>query len=237
MRKIRAAAVGVTAAALLAGVAPAQAAQSGANGDRVTAVSTQSAQSAQDVAVQGSSKYKVLKQFDYSRSKQHQLPLRLGQYYRKSNGKMVGWGWTKIKKKHNITKYGIIGWLAKSPNVDPVRGHRYNLTGWAHRVKCGPGGCKVVDRRKMLLATDETMTAAWRPPIRVLRRGDSLLQGQRQVPDLGQHQVQAQDVHRAPEHGGAEHVGKRRADRLHLQAAGREEGPPGPRLLITSATH
>lgn len=163
MRKIRAAAVGVTAAALLAGVAPAQAAQSGANGDRVTAVSTQSAQSAQDVAVQGSSKYKVLKQFDYSRSKQHQLPLRLGQYYRKSNGKMVGWGWTKIKKKHNITKYGIIGWLAKSPNVDPVRGHRYNLTGWAHRVKCGPGGCKVVDRRKMLLATDETMTAGGGP--------------------------------------------------------------------------
>src|SRR5688500_13621924 len=70
-------------------------------------------------AAKGSSKLKILKEFDYSRSKTRTLPLRLGEYYRNKRGKMVGFGWTKIKKRHNITKQGIIGWLAKSPNIDP----------------------------------------------------------------------------------------------------------------------
>ncbi|WP_327706780.1 hypothetical protein [Streptomyces decoyicus] len=149
------AAAGVVSAALLAGVAPAQAAQSAAPA-RVASV--QAAQG-QNAGAAGVSRMKVLKEFDYSRSKNRQLPLRLGEYKRGKKGKMVGFGWTKIKKKHNITKYGLIGWLAKSPNIDPVKGQRYNLTGWAHRVKCQGGNCKIVDRRKMLLATDETMTA------------------------------------------------------------------------------
>ncbi|GAA1432541.1 hypothetical protein GCM10009601_53700 [Streptomyces thermospinosisporus] len=160
MRSIHVAASGVVAVALLAGAAPAQAAQVGA-GERAATVSERPAETA---AAKKSSKYKILKEFDYSRSKRYDLPLRLGEYRRNAKGKMVGFGWTKIKKKHNITKYGIIGWLAKSPNIDHLAGKRYNLTGWAHRVKCGPLSCKIVERRKMLLATDETMYAVGEGP-------------------------------------------------------------------------
>ncbi|WP_055712970.1 hypothetical protein [Streptomyces torulosus] len=95
MQKIKLVATGVVTAALLAGTGPAQ------------AMSGQDATDA--VAAKGSSKLKILKEFDYSRSKTRTLPLRQGEYYRNSKGKMVGFGWTKIKKRHNITKYGIIG--------------------------------------------------------------------------------------------------------------------------------
>ncbi|MEU6369437.1 hypothetical protein ABZ876_27760 [Streptomyces sp. NPDC046931] len=146
MQKIRVAAVGAVAAGLLASAAPAN------------AVQDQPPQQTQSAQAKAFTKLKVLKEFDYSHSKKYQLPLRLGEYYRNKKGKMVGFGWTKIKKKHNITKYGIVGWLAKSPNIDHLKGPRYNLTGWAHHVKCSGSRCKIVDRRKMLLATDETMT-------------------------------------------------------------------------------
>lgn len=147
MQKIKLTATGiVVAAALLAGTAPAQA-----------SVDT-------GAAAKGSSKLKILKEFDYSRSKTRTLPLRLGEYYRNKRGKMVGFGWTKIKKRHNITKYGIIGWLAKSPNIDPQKGQRYGLTGFAHRIKCNSGNCKIVDRRKMILVTDETATPVGQGP-------------------------------------------------------------------------
>lgn len=150
MQKIKLVATGVVTAALLAGTGPAQA---------------MSAQDATDaVTAKGSSKLKILKEFDYSRSKKRTLPLRLGEYYRNKNGKMVGFGWTKIKKRHNITKYGIIGWLAKSPNIDSQGNRRYGLTGFAHHIKCKSGNCKIVDRRKMILVTDETATPVGEGP-------------------------------------------------------------------------
>ncbi|MDG5807171.1 hypothetical protein P9869_31795 [Streptomyces ossamyceticus] len=150
MQKIKLVATGVVTAALLAGTGPAQ------------AMSGQDATDA--VAAKGSSKLKILKEFDYSRSKSRTLPLRQGEYYRNSKGKMVGFGWTKIKKRHNITKYGIIGWLAKSPNVASQGNRRYGLTGFAHHIKCKSGSCKIVDRRKMILVTDETATPVGEGP-------------------------------------------------------------------------
>ncbi|MGJ5826897.1 hypothetical protein [Streptomyces ossamyceticus] len=150
MQKFKLVATGVVTAALLAGTGPAQ------------ALSGQDATGA--VAAKASSKLKILKEFDYSRSKSRTLPLRQGEYYRNSKGKMVGFGWTKIKKRHNITKYGIIGWLAKSPNIASQGNQRYGLTGFAHHIKCKSGSCKIVDRRKMILVTDETATPVGEGP-------------------------------------------------------------------------
>ncbi|MEV0323813.1 hypothetical protein ACIBKX_11245 [Streptomyces sp. NPDC050658] len=151
MKQIRMTVIGLTAAALLAGASPVAGAAEGA-----APVSVPAAADSSGTALAARGEMKVLKWMSYSRSKKHPMPLRLGTYKRNSRGKMVGHGWTKIKKRHNIQKYGIVAWLAKSPRVKHVRGKRYNLTGWAHRISCKSGGCKVVSRIPMLLATDET---------------------------------------------------------------------------------
>ncbi|MGW0731453.1 hypothetical protein [Streptomyces sp. NPDC002851] len=148
MKNIRMATAGLIVAAVLAGAAPAQAAEAP---QRVT-VATSTANPG--AAVQASPKT-VLKWLDYSRSKKKNLPLRLG-YYKKKGKKMVGSGWTKIKKRHNIQKYRIVSWLAKSPKINPQGNKRYRLTGWAHRIRCTSGNCKVVSRIPMRLVTDET---------------------------------------------------------------------------------
>ncbi|MDT0495623.1 hypothetical protein ACPEIF_14305 [Streptomyces sp. NPDC012600] len=151
MRNIKTAAACLAVAAMLAGATPAQA--SGASAQA-------SAQAAQDTTTAAAkpSKWKVLKTMKYSGP--GDMPLRLGEYKRNKKKKMVGWGWTKIKKKHNIKKYSIVEWLSQSPNREASKiPKRYNLTGYAHRIKCNRGTCKVVEQRKMLLVVDHTMTA------------------------------------------------------------------------------
>lgn len=64
-------------------------------------------------AVQANPAYKILKHLDYSGP--GKASLRVG-YYNSADDK--GFGWNKVKRKHNITKYGAVEYVAKSPNRD-----------------------------------------------------------------------------------------------------------------------
>ena len=99
---------------------------------------------------QAASRYKVLKHLDYRGP--GQLSLRLGYYNRPAD---KGFGWTKIKNKHNITKYAAVEFVAKSPNRQHKSGKSYWQTAYAGKYRCHNGACHLVKQYKVILATDE----------------------------------------------------------------------------------
>ncbi|TGB13763.1 hypothetical protein [Streptomyces sp. MZ04] len=137
MKVIQKTVLGVAGLALLGGAAPAYAAGS---------------QQVQDVQVQAAPKYKILKNLSYSGP--GNMPLRLG-YYNKS--KDAGFGWTKIKNKHNITKYSAVQALTKSPNRKKVPKSKasYSLTAYAGKYKCSRGVCRLVKQYKVTATVNE----------------------------------------------------------------------------------
>jgi hypothetical protein len=96
------------------------------------------------------SKYKILKHLDYSGP--GKVSLRLG-YYNAGNDK--GFGWRKVRDKHNIRKYSAVEFVAKSPNRKHIKGTKYHLTAWANKLRCVNGRCTVVKSQKVLLGVDE----------------------------------------------------------------------------------
>ncbi|MBH1937262.1 hypothetical protein I5Q34_23835 [Streptomyces sp. AV19] len=94
--------------------------------------------------------YKILKHLDYRGP--GKASLRLG-YYNASTDK--GFGWTKVKKKHNITKYSAVEYIAKSPNREHIGGQSYRQTGYAGKYRCTNGVCRLVKQYKVLLTVNE----------------------------------------------------------------------------------
>lgn len=95
--------------------------------------------------------YKILKHLDYSGP--GKASLRVG-YYKRAEDK--GFGWNKVKKKHNITKYAAVEYIAKSPNRDRVGNTTtYHMTGYAGKYKCTNGRCRLVKQYKMILSVNE----------------------------------------------------------------------------------
>lgn len=80
------------------------------------------------------SKYKVLKHLKYSGP--GKLSLRLG-YYDRSRDK--GFGWLKVRDKHNITKYSAVEFVAQSPTREHVSAKKYHLHAWANKLRCRNG--------------------------------------------------------------------------------------------------
>ncbi|MEV6319247.1 hypothetical protein [Streptomyces sp. NPDC051776] len=94
--------------------------------------------------------YKILKHLDYRGP--GQASLRLGYY---SSGADKGFGWTKVVRKHNITKYAAVEYIAKSPKRDHVGGQSYRETGYAGKYKCRNGVCHLVKQYKVLLTVNQ----------------------------------------------------------------------------------
>ncbi|MFE1440029.1 hypothetical protein [Streptomyces sp. NPDC058739] len=95
--------------------------------------------------------YRVLKHLDYSGP--GKASLRVG-YYDRDRDK--GFGWNKVKKKHNITKYSAVEYVAKSPNRDRVGNTTtYHMTGYAGKYECRNGVCRLVKQYKMILSVNE----------------------------------------------------------------------------------
>ncbi|MFD7897909.1 hypothetical protein ACFV0C_37595 [Streptomyces sp. NPDC059568] len=94
--------------------------------------------------------YKILKQLDYRGP--GRAALRLG-YYTAASDK--GFGWTKVKNKHNITKYSAVEYIAKSPNRRHIGGQSYRESGYAGKYACGRGVCRLVKQYKVLLTVNE----------------------------------------------------------------------------------
>jgi hypothetical protein len=102
-------------------------------------------------AAAGNPAYKVLKHLEYSGP--GKASLRVG-YYDAARDK--GFGWNKVKKKHNITKYSAVEYIAKSPNRDRVgNSTTYHMTGYAGKYECRNGVCRLVKQYKMLLSVNE----------------------------------------------------------------------------------
>ncbi|MCZ4514002.1 hypothetical protein O3Q52_38885 [Streptomyces sp. ActVer] len=95
--------------------------------------------------------YKILKHLDYSGP--GKASLRVG-YYNRAEDK--GFGWNKVKKKHNITKYAAVEYIAKSPNRDRVGNTTtYHMTGYAGKYNCNNGTCRLVKQYKMILSVNQ----------------------------------------------------------------------------------
>ncbi|MGW3667429.1 hypothetical protein [Streptomyces sp. NPDC005141] len=95
--------------------------------------------------------YRVLKHLDYSGP--GKASLRVGYYDR---GQDKGFGWNKVKKKHNITKYSAVEYIAKSPNRNRVGNTTtYHMTGYAGKYRCRNGVCTLVKQYKMILSVNE----------------------------------------------------------------------------------
>lgn len=94
--------------------------------------------------------YKILKHLDYKGP--GKASLRLGYY---NAGSDKGFGWTKVKKKHNITKYSAVEYVAKSPNRDHIGGQSYRHTAYAGKYKCTNGVCRLVKQYKVLLTVNQ----------------------------------------------------------------------------------
>ncbi|MFJ9723282.1 hypothetical protein ACIRP3_11080 [Streptomyces sp. NPDC101209] len=95
--------------------------------------------------------YKILKHLDYSGP--GKASLRVG-YYDRARDK--GFGWNKVKKKHNITKYSAVEYIAKSPNRNRVGNTTtYHMTGYAGKYRCRNGVCTLVKQYKMILSVNE----------------------------------------------------------------------------------
>lgn len=147
---------------LIAGAAFAATATLGALGGPATASttawSTASSTTASTTTVSSSGEarpvadpaYKILKHLDYRGP--GQASLRLG-YYHASTDK--GFGWTKVKNKHNITKYSAVEFIAKSPTREHIGGQSYRETGYAGKYTCSRGVCKLVKQYKVLLTVNE----------------------------------------------------------------------------------
>ncbi|MFJ4439750.1 hypothetical protein [Streptomyces sp. NPDC088923] len=102
-------------------------------------------------AAAGDPAYKILKHLDYSGP--GKASLRAG-YYDRARDK--GFGWNKVKKKHNITKYSAVEFIAKSPNRDRVgKTTTYHLTGYAGKYRCRNGVCKLEKQYKMILSVNQ----------------------------------------------------------------------------------
>ncbi|WP_405772195.1 hypothetical protein [Streptomyces sp. NBC_01538] len=95
--------------------------------------------------------YKILKHLEYSGP--GKASLRVGYYDRAAD---KGFGWNKVKKKHNITKYSAVEYIAKSPNRDRVGNTTtYHMTGYAGKYRCRNGVCTLVKQYKMILSVNE----------------------------------------------------------------------------------
>lgn len=95
--------------------------------------------------------YKILKHLDYSGP--GKASLRVGYYDRAAD---KGFGWNKVKKKHNITKYSAVEYIAKSPNRNRVGNTTtYHMTGYAGKYRCRNGVCTLVKQYKMILSVNE----------------------------------------------------------------------------------
>ncbi|TGB16094.1 hypothetical protein [Streptomyces sp. MZ04] len=133
---------GIAAASLLS-LGAAEAGAVGQNGGQVEAKAA-------------TGKYKILKSLDYRRA--GNMPLRQGYY---SGGK--GFGWTKVKKKHNITKYAAVEYIAKSPKykaTDKItkkhpKHTSFTFWGYSQKIKCTNGRCRVVKEYQVKLAVQE----------------------------------------------------------------------------------
>ncbi|MFD4996630.1 hypothetical protein [Streptomyces buecherae] len=94
--------------------------------------------------------YKILKHLKY-KGPGH-ASLRVGYY---NSAKDKGFGWNKLKKKHNITKYGAVEYVAQSPNRDHIGGQSYREIAYAGKYKCRNGVCKLVKQYKVQLTVNE----------------------------------------------------------------------------------
>jgi hypothetical protein len=103
-----------------------------------------------ETAVQANSAYKILKHLDYSGP--GKASLRVG-YYNRAEDK--GFGWNKVKRKHNITKYGAVEYIAKSPNRNHIGGQSYRMTGYAGKYRCRNGVCHLVKQYEVHLTVNQ----------------------------------------------------------------------------------
>ncbi|WP_409236542.1 hypothetical protein [Streptomyces sp. PA5.6] len=134
MRNLKTAAIGLAAMATLAAVSVPAAASTSSTPE------TQAADPA----------YRILKHLDYYGP--GKASLRVG-YYQLMVDR--GFGWNKIKKKHNITKYGAVEYIAKSPKRENIGGQSYRSTGYAGKYRCRNGICHLVSQKKMLLTIND----------------------------------------------------------------------------------
>jgi hypothetical protein len=109
--------------------------------------------------------YRVLKHLDYSGP--GKASLRVG-YYNRAEDK--GFGWNKVKKKHNITKYSAIEYIAKSPFRNRLgNSATYHMTGYAGKYRCRNGVCTLVKltpstlTAKLTAPSSEKLSAAYTP--------------------------------------------------------------------------
>jgi hypothetical protein len=128
----------------LAGVGLAAAVIAGSVGGTATA------SSGGEVRLQADPAYKILKHLDYSGP--GKASLRLGYY---NAGSDKGFGWTKVKKKHNITKYSAVEFVAKSPTREHIGGQSYRHTAYAGKYRCRDGVCRLVKQYKVLLTVNQ----------------------------------------------------------------------------------
>lgn len=94
--------------------------------------------------------YKILKHLKY-KGPGH-ASLRVGYY---NSGQDKGFGWNKLKKKHNITKYGAVEYVAQSPNRQRIGGKSHREIAYAGKYKCRNGVCKLVKQYKVKLTVNE----------------------------------------------------------------------------------
>jgi hypothetical protein len=94
-------------------------------------------------------KYRILKSLKYSGP--GDVPLRLG-YYR--DGK--GFGWTKIKKKHALTKYSAVEYVTRGPNRKSQGGTSYKMWAYAGKYNCRNGSCRLVKQYKVIVSVQES---------------------------------------------------------------------------------
>ncbi|MGW7056736.1 hypothetical protein [Streptomyces sp. NPDC054887] len=99
-------------------------------------------------------RYKILKSLKYSGP--GNMPLRQG-YFKRVDGRESGFGWTKVKKKHAITKYGAIEYITKGPNRRHQGGTSYKQWGYAGKYKCTKGTCRLVKQYKVIVAVQESI--------------------------------------------------------------------------------
>lgn len=109
-----------------------------------------SASTGAGLQVQADPAYKILKHLEYRGP--GKVSLRLG-YYNAASDK--GFGWTKVKKKHNITKYSAVEYIAKSPVREHIGGQSYRHTGYAGKYECRNGVCRLVKQYEVLMTANE----------------------------------------------------------------------------------
>ncbi|MQY12886.1 hypothetical protein SRB5_30250 [Streptomyces sp. RB5] len=94
--------------------------------------------------------YKILGSLTYSGP--GNMPLRLG-YYR--SGK--GFGWTKIKKKHALTRYTAIEYVTRGPNRRSQGGTSYKMWAYAGKYNCRNGSCRLTKQYKVIVSVQESI--------------------------------------------------------------------------------